>query len=322
MHAANMKIILITGATGFIGSNLCRNLLANGERVIALDNNYTGSLENIQDMLNHPNFKFVQADIEKPIVIDEPLDEIYNLACPASPVSYQGAHAINTTLTCILGAVNVLELSLLHNCKVLQASTSEVYGDPELSPQIEEYRGNVNPIGIRSCYDEGKRCAESLFFDYWRHKGARIKVIRIFNTYGPYMNPNDGRVVSNFICQALSGRDITIYGDGSQTRSLCYIDDLIDIMKLVMASDDSMTGPFNTGNPHELTIAQIAKLILQYTNSSSQICYKPLPQDDPKQRCPDISKVKECFGWQPKVSLESGLLQTIEYFKSRVSLFK
>lgn len=317
-----MQTVLITGGTGFIGANLCRSLLADGLRVIALDNNYTGRLDNVRELLVNPNFRFVEADIEEPIFMDERLDAIYNLACPASPPAYQGEHAIETTKTCVLGAINVLNLALANDCKVLQASTSEVYGDPDVSPQPESYRGNVNPNGIRSCYDEGKRCAESLFFDYWRHKGAKIKVIRIFNTYGPFMDPNDGRVVSNFICQALLGRDLTIYGDGQQTRSLCYIDDLIDVMKLVMASDESMVGPFNTGNPFELTVKEIAQRVLACTRSTSKLVYKDLPQDDPKQRCPDITKVKTCFGWQPHVGLKEGLVKTVDYFRTQLYLFK
>lgn len=315
-----MTTILVTGGTGFIGSNLCRSLLADGHTVIALDNNYTGHLNNVQDLMAHPNFSFVQADVKEPIAIDTPLDEIYNLACPASPIDYQGEHAIDTTLTCVLGAKNVLELACRHKCKVLQASTSEVYGDPEITPQDESYRGNVNPNGIRSCYDEGKRCAESLFFDYHRHRGARIKVIRIFNTYGPYMQTNDGRVVSNFICQALQGLPITIYGHGLQTRSFCYIDDLIKIMKLVMASDDEHIGPFNTGNPHEITVKELAELVLEYTGSKSTLVYRDLPLDDPKQRCPDISKVKQLFNWEPQISMKEGLIKSIAYFKQQLKL--
>ena len=317
-----MKNILITGGTGFIGSNLCKRLVSEGNRVIALDNNYTGSLDNIKELISHSNFEFINSDVRQQIKINGcKLDEIYNLACPASPPAYQNDHAIDTTLTCVQGAYNVLELALEHNAKVLQASTSEVYGDPTISPQGENYRGNVNPIGIRSCYDEGKRCAESLFFDYYRNKQVKIKVVRIFNTYGPNMDPNDGRVVSNFICQALLGKDITIYGDGSQTRSFCYIDDLIEVITRVMGSDDSKTGPYNTGNPSEFTINELANLVIKLTNSSSQIIYKDLPQDDPKQRRPDISKVNKDFLWKPKINLENGLLKTIEYFRNKIHMF-
>lgn len=315
-----MSSFLITGSNGFIGSNLCRKLLAQGHHLIGVDNNYTGCLSNVQDLLSHPQFQFIQADIKDPLHISTKLDGIYNLACPASPKYYQGSHAIDTTLTCVLGAVNVLELALKNDCTVLQASTSEVYGDPTLTPQSEDYRGNVNPIGIRACYDEGKRCAESLFFDYHRHKSCQIKVIRIFNTYGPYMDSHDGRVVSNLICQALRGEDLTIYGQGQQTRSFCYIDDLLDVMQLVMESAPNLIGPFNTGNPQEISIKQLAELIIRYTQSSSQIIYQDLPLDDPRQRCPDITQVKQLFGWAPKVSLEEGLCKTIAYFKTLLSI--
>ena len=249
-----MKTILVTGGTGFLGSNLCRRLIDDGHRVICVDNNYTGRLSNVSRLLNNPNFKFVNHDICQPLAVDEHLDQIYNLACPASPPAYQGKHSIETTKTCVFGAINMLELAKAHRATILQTSTSEVYGEPLVHPQVESYRGNVNPNGIRSCYDEGKRCAESLFFDYWRHEGVDIKVIRIFNTYGPNMDPNDGRVVSNFICQALRGEDITVYGDGHQTRSFCYVDDLIEAMVRMMNSPKDFQGPVNTGNPGEFTI--------------------------------------------------------------------
>lgn len=315
-----MKTVLITGGSGFIGTNLCRSLLADGHRVIALDNNYTGRLTNIQDLLEHPNFSFVQADVKSPLPVEDKLDEIYNLACPASPFDYQGAHAIDTTLTCVLGATNVLELALKNDCTVLQASTSEVYGDPDVTPQSESYRGNVNPNGIRSCYDEGKRCAESLFFDYHRHKGAKIKVIRIFNTYGPYMQINDGRVVSNFICQALQGQPITIYGQGQQTRSFCYVDDLVKLMKLIMATGEEHIGPFNTGNPYEITVKDLAERVIRLTGSNSSLVYQDLPSDDPKQRCPDITKVRNLLNWEPEIDLEHGLIKSIAYFKQQLKL--
>ena len=255
-----MKTILVTGGTGFLGSNLCIRLINEGNRVICVDNNYTGRLQNVAEIMNHTNFRFIEHDICEPLnVNDEKIDQIYNMACPASPPAYQGSYSIKTTKTCVFGAINMLELAKKHKARILQTSTSEVYGEPLVHPQVETYRGNVNPIGIRACYDEGKRCAESLFFDYHRHEGIDIKVIRIFNTYGPKMDPNDGRVVSNFICQALSGQDITIYGDGSQTRSFCYVDDLIEAMIRMMNSEAGFTGPVNTGNPEEFTIKELAE---------------------------------------------------------------
>ena len=260
-----MKRILISGGTGFLGSNLSKRLTAEGERVICVDNNYTGRMSNISELINHPNFRFIEHDICEPLEIDEKIDQIYNMACPASPPAYQGSYSIKTTKTCVFGAINMLELAKKHNATILQTSTSEVYGEPLVHPQVETYRGNVNPIGIRACYDEGKRCAESLFFDYHRHEGVDIKVIRIFNTYGPNMDPNDGRVVSNFICQALSGQDITIYGDGHQTRSFCYVDDLIEAIVRMMNSPAGFTGPVNTGNPGEFTIKELAEMVVANT---------------------------------------------------------
>ena len=317
------KTILITGGTGFIGSNLCKKLIkAENNRIICVDNNYTGSLDNIRELLDNPRFKFIEHDVIEPLNIDEKIDEIYNLACPASPPAYQGDRAIFTTKTCVLGAINMLELAKKNNAKILQTSTSEVYGEPLEHPQKETYRGNVNPIGIRACYDEGKRSAESLYFDYHRIYGVRIKVIRIFNTYGPMMDPNDGRVVSNFICQALRGEDLTIYGDGSQTRSFCYVDDLIEIMTRVMASDDDFIGPINTGNPGEFTIKELADLVIEKINKqynkSLKVVYNPLPSDDPTQRRPDITLAKTKFGWEPKIKLSEGLDKTIKYFSQKV----
>ena len=314
-----MKTILITGGTGFIGSNLCKRLIKDeNNKIICVDNNYTGSLDNVCELLNNPHFKFIEHDIIEPLEIEDKIDEIYNLACPASPPAYQGEKAIFTTKTCVYGAINMLELAIKNNAKILQTSTSEVYGEPLVHPQVETYRGNVNPIGIRACYDEGKRCAESLYFDYNRIYGARIKVIRIFNTYGPYMNPNDGRVVSNFICQALRGEDLTLYGDGSQTRSFCYVDDLVEIILKVMESDDDFTGPVNTGNPDEFTIKELAELVREKINPNLNVIYKELPSDDPTQRRPDITLAKEKFGWEPKIKLSEGLDKTIEYFAKKI----
>ncbi len=317
-----MQTILITGGTGFIGSHLCHRLLQEGNKIICVDNNYTGRLQNIADIAEQENFRFIQHDICEPLTINEPIDQIYNMACPASPPAYQGKYAIRTTKTCVLGTINMLELAKTHNTTILQASTSEVYGDPLISPQVETYRGNVNPNGIRACYDEGKRCAESLFFDYARHEGVNIKIVRIFNTYGANMDPNDGRVISNFICQALSGQDLTIYGDGTQTRSFCYIDDLVEVLIRMMNSEKNFQGPVNTGNPYEFTILELAQKVLQKITTKSKIIYKPLPLDDPMQRRPDISLAKEKLGWQPTVQLEEGLEKTIPYFKSQIHLFK
>ncbi|MBX1571308.1 SDR family oxidoreductase [Campylobacter jejuni] len=317
-----MKSILITGGTGFLGSNLCKRLLDKGNKIICVDNNYTGRMENIKELLENENFTFIEHDICEPLKITQKLDQIYNFACPASPPAYQGKHAIKTTKTSVYGAINMLELAKEHNATILQASTSEVYGDPFIHPQNEEYRGNVNPIGIRACYDEGKRCAESLFFDYHRYEGVDIKIIRIFNTYGENMDPNDGRVVSNFICQALSGKDITIYGDGSQTRSFCYVDDLVDIIIKVMNSSKDFQGPINTGNPNEFTIRELAQKVIEKTGSKSKIIYKDLPLDDPTQRRPDISLAKAKFNWEPKINLDEGLEKTIKYFKEKITEFK
>ena len=311
--------ILVTGGTGFIGSNLCKRLIKNeNNRVICVDNNYTGSLDNVRELLTNSRFKFIEHNIIEPLNIEEKIDEIYNLACPASPSAYQGEKAIFTTKTCVLGALNMLEFAKKNNAKILQSSTSEVYGEPLVHPQPETYRGNVNPVGIRACYDEGKRCAESLFFDYHRLYDIKIKVIRIFNTYGPMMDPNDGRVVSNFICQALRGEDLTIYGDGSQTRSFCYVDDLIDVIVAMMASEDDFVGPVNTGNPEEFTIIELADLIKEKINKDLKIVYKPLPADDPTQRQPDITLAKTKLNWKPKVKLSEGLNKTIEYFDKKI----
>jgi UDP-glucuronate decarboxylase len=309
---------IVTGGTGFLGSNLCKRLIEHGHRVICIDNNYTGSLENVKELLDNENFKFIEHDITIPIDIKEKIGYIYNFACPASPIHYQGKAAIMTTKTCVLGAINMLELAKKHNAIILQASTSEVYGEPQIHPQPETYRGNVNPIGIRACYDEGKRCAESLFFDYYREEGVDIKVVRIFNTYGTNMNPNDGRVVSNYICQALRGEDLTVYGDGSQTRSFCYVDDLIDVIIKMMNSSKEFTGPVNIGNPHEFTMKELAKMVISKIDSSLKIAYKKLPSDDPTQRRPDISLAKEKLDWEPKIQLNEGLDKTIEYFKMKI----
>lgn len=318
-----MKTILITGGTGFIGSNLIKRLIQDeNNKIICVDNNYTGDLNNLKDLLDNPRFKFIEHDIINPLEIDEKIDEIYNLACPASPPAYQGEKAIFTTKTCVFGALNMLELAKKNNAKILQSSTSEVYGEPQVHPQVESYRGNVNPNGIRACYDEGKRCAESLFFDYNRLYGVRIKVIRIFNTYGPYMDPNDGRVVSNFVCQALRGEDLTIYGDGSQTRSFCYVDDLVNVIIKMMASEDEFIGPVNTGNPSEFTIKEFAELVIgkinKRDNKNLKVIYKPLPSDDPTQRRPDITLAKAKLGWEPIIRLNEGLDKTIEYFANKI----
>jgi UDP-glucuronate decarboxylase len=310
-----MKKILVTGGAGFLGSHLCEALLKQGNEVICMDNYFTGSKANIIHLLDNPYFELYRHDVTMPAHVE--VDEIYNLACPASPIHYQ-YDPIKTIQTSIMGAINMLGVAKRTGAKILQASTSEVYGDPHVHPQPEEYWGNVNPIGIRSCYDEGKRCAETLFFDYYRQNKVRIKVIRIFNTYGPNMHPNDGRVVSNFIVQALKGNDITIYGDGSQTRSFCYCDDLIRGMIAMMNTDDSITGPINLGNPHEFTIKQLAELVIELTGSKSKIIYEPLPSDDPTQRQPIITKAKEILKWEPTVQLREGLVKTIEYFDKKL----
>lgn len=306
--------VLVTGGAGFIGSHLCERLLEMGNEVICLDNFFTGRKENIVKLMDNPYFEVLRHDIINPIDVE--VDRIYNLACPASPVHYQ-FNPIRTVQTNVVGATNVLELAKRIKARVLQASTSEVYGDPTVHPQVESYWGNVNPIGVRSCYDEGKRCAETLFFDYHRQSGVDIRVIRIFNTYGPNMLENDGRVVSNFIVQALSNKDITIYGDGSQTRSFCYVADLVTAMIKMMDCED-FTGPVNLGNPRELTIKEIAEMIIDLTGSKSKLVYKPLPKDDPTRRKPNITLAKEKLGWEPQVMLEEGLKSTIEYFKNRM----
>lgn len=307
-----MKKILVTGGAGFLGSHLCERLLNEGNEVICLDNYFTGNKRNIVHLMDNPYFEVIRHDITAPFYIE--VDEIYNLACPASPIHYQ-YNPIKTVKTSVMGAINMLGLAKRIHAKVLQASTSEVYGDPVVHPQPEEYWGNVNPIGIRSCYDEGKRCAETLFFDYHRQNNVRIKVVRIFNTYGPRMHPNDGRVVSNFIMQALHGEDITLYGDGNQTRSFCYCDDLIDGLIRMMATDDSVIGPINIGNPKEFTIRQLAELVIELTGSTSRIIYNPSPEDDPQQRQPVIDKAKKVLHWEPTIPLREGLVKTIDYFK-------
>tara|TARA_Y100000031_G_C8221269_1_gene386056 strand:+ start:718 stop:1680 length:963 start_codon:yes stop_codon:yes gene_type:complete len=304
--------IVVTGGGGFLGSHLCEKLLGQGHEVICVDNFYTGRRMNIMPFIDNKNFELIRHDVTFPLYIEA--DEIYNLACPASPVHYQH-HPVQTVKTSVHGAINMLGLAKRINAKIFQASTSEVYGDPEVHPQTEDYWGRVNPIGIRSCYDEGKRCAETLFFDYHRQHNLRIKVGRIFNTYGPRMHPNDGRVVSNFIVQALKGEDITIYGDGSQTRSFCYVDDLIEAFVAMMNTGDDIIGPINMGNPNEFTIKELAEIVLEMVGGPSKLIYKPLPSDDPTQRQPDISKAKKLLGWEPKVQLREGLEQTIDYFK-------
>jgi len=309
------KSVLVTGGAGFLGAHLCKKLLENGHCVICLDNFFTGNKENILPLLDDKRFELLRHDVTFPLYIE--VDEIYNLACPASPIHYQH-DPVQTTKTSVHGAINMLGLAKRLNAKIFQASTSEVYGDPEVHPQKELYWGHVNPIGERSCYDEGKRCAETLFFDYHRQHNLKIKIARIFNTYGPLMHPNDGRVVSNFIMQALQGKNITIYGDGSQTRSFCYVDDLINGFIKLMESPDELTGPINLGNPTEFTILELAKEVIRITNSSSEITFNPLPKDDPKQRQPDISLAKKSLNWEPKVGLNDGLLQTIPYFKKFV----
>ncbi len=305
------KRILITGGAGFLGSHLCKRLVSKGYEVICVDNCFTGARKNIAELLSNTNFEFIRHDITFPLYIEA--DEIYNLACPASPVHYQ-FDPVQTTKTSVHGAINMLGLAKRIKAKILQASTSEVYGDPEIHPQSESYWGKVNPIGPRSCYDEGKRCAETLFFDYYRQHGLKIKVARIFNTYGPQMHPNDGRVVSNFIVQALSNKDLTVFGDGLQTRSFCYVDDLIEGLIKMMDSPDDFTGPVNLGNPNEFSVLELAKKIIETTGSKSMIVFRPLPKDDPCQRQPDISLAKEKLDWEPTVNLDKGLEKTIEYF--------
>ena len=306
------KRVLVTGGAGFLGSHLCERLLEQGDEVLCVDNFYTGRRMNVSHLLTDPRFEILRHDVTMPLYVE--VDEIYNLACPASPVHYQ-FDPVQTTKTSVHGAINMLGLAKRVKARILQASTSEVYGDPNVHPQVESYWGNVNPIGARSCYDEGKRCAETLFFDYHRQHKLRIRVARIFNTYGPRMRPDDGRVVSNFIVQALRGQDITIYGDGSQTRSFCYVDDLIDGLMRLMNTADDFTGPVNIGNPGEFTMLELAQKVIELTGSGSQIVYRPLPQDDPVRRCPDITLAKQQLGWGPTIPLEQGLAKTIDYFR-------
>ena len=310
---SNRKRVLVSGGAGFLGSHLCDRLLKDGCDVLCVDNYYSGTRDNIVHNLDNNHFEMMRHDVTFPLYVE--VDEIYNLACPASPVHYQH-DPVQTTKTSVHGAINLLGLAKRTGAKIFQASTSEVYGDPECHPQSEEYWGNVNPIGIRSCYDEGKRCAETLFFDYWRQHGVEIKVARLFNTYGPRMHPNDGRVVSNFIMQALKGEPITVYGNGEQTRSFCYVDDLIDVILGLMDTGKDITGPVNIGNPKEFTVKELAELVISITDSKSEVEYLPLPHDDPKQRQPDITAAKKIVGWEPKVELVDGLSKTVSYFRS------
>jgi len=305
--------ILVTGGAGFLGSHLCETLLTQGHEVLCVDNFFSSTRRNVEHLLDHPRFELMRHDVTFPLFVE--VDEIYNLACPASPVHYQH-DPVQTTKTSVHGAINMLGLAKRLRARILQASTSEVYGDPDVHPQVESYWGNVNPIGVRSCYDEGKRCAETLFFDYHRQHRLRIKVIRIFNTYGPRMHPHDGRVVSNFVMQALRGEDITLFGDGSQTRSFCYVDDLIRGMVAAMNTGDDFTGPVNLGNPGEFTIRELAEQVIALTGSRSKLVFRPLPSDDPKQRRPDIALAREALGWEPHIALNEGLSRTIAYFES------
>lgn len=313
MRVSNRKRVLVTGGAGFLGSHLCERLLSDGCDVLCVDNFYSGTKDNVAHLVGNPHFELMRHDVTFPLYVE--VDEIYNLACPASPIHYQW-DPVQTTKTSVHGAINMLGLAKRTKAKIFQASTSEVYGDPEVHPQQESYWGRVNPIGIRSCYDEGKRCAETLFFDYHRQHALEIKVVRIFNTYGPRMHPNDGRVVSNFIVQALRGEDITIYGDGSQTRSFCYVDDLIEGFVRLMASPKEVTGPINMGNPGEFTIRELAETVLKMVGGNSKLIMMPLPQDDPRQRQPDITLAMNTLGWEPKIKLEEGLGKTINYFKN------
>ena len=309
----DQKRILITGGAGFLGSHLCDRLLSEGHDVLCLDNFFTGSKRNISHMLNSPNFELIRHDLVQPIFLE--VDEIYNLACPASPIHYQ-YNPVKTVKTSVMGAINMLGLAKRVKAKILQASTSEIYGNPTVHPQKENYWGNVNTIGLRSCYDEGKRCAETLFFDYHRQNKVNIRVVRIFNTYGPRVQPNDGRVISNFIVQALANEDITVFGDGTQTRSFCYVDDMVEGLIKMMNGPDDFIGPVNLGNPHEFRMLQLAEVIIRLTGSRSKIIFKPLPQDDPLQRCPDIALARKRLNWDPKIDLEEGLKRTIEYFRA------
>ena len=306
------KRVLVTGGAGFLGSHLCERLLREGADVLCVDNYFTGRKDNIAHLIGDPHFEAMRHDITFPLYVE--VDEIYNLACPASPIHYQ-YDPVQTTKTSVIGAINMLGLAKRIGAKILQASTSEVYGDPTMHPQTEDYRGNVNPLGPRACYDEGKRCAETLFFDYLRQHHTRIKVARIFNTYGPRMHPNDGRVVSNFIVQALQGEDITVYGDGSQTRAFCYVDDLADGLIRLMATDDTLNGPVNLGNPHEIPVRELAERVIRLTGTRSKIVARDLPADDPTQRCPDIGLARRMLNWEPKVPLEDGLTRTVAYFQ-------
>jgi UDP-glucuronate decarboxylase len=310
------KRVLVTGGAGFLGSHLCERLLREGDDVLCVDNYFTGRKDNIAHLLADPHFEAMRHDVTFPLYVE--VDEIYNLACPASPVHYQ-FDPVQTTKTSVIGAINMLGLAKRIGAKILQASTSEVYGDPTVHPQTEDYRGNVNPLGPRACYDEGKRCAETLFFDYFRQHRVKIKVARIFNTYGPRMHPNDGRVVSNFVVQALRGEDITLYGDGSQTRAFCYVDDLIDGLVRLMATGDDITGPINIGNPHEIPVRELAERIIRMTGSAARIVTRPLPEDDPTQRCPDIGMARRLLDWQPGVLLDDGLQWTVRYFQRMLS---
>ncbi|MBR0871364.1 SDR family oxidoreductase [Bradyrhizobium tropiciagri] len=310
-----MPKVLVTGGAGFLGSHLCERLVGQGHDVLCVDNYFTGSRSNIAHLIGNPRFEMMRHDVTFPLYVE--VDQIYNLACPASPIHYQ-FDPVQTTKTSVHGAINMLGLAKRVKAKILQASTSEVYGDPEIHPQVESYWGHVNPVGVRSCYDEGKRCAETLFFDYWRQHGLKIKVVRIFNTYGPRMHPNDGRVVSNFIVQALGGNDITLYGDGSQTRSFCYVDDLIEAMIRTMNTPNDFTGPINIGNPREFTIRELAEQVVAMTRSRSRLVFAPLPSDDPRQRQPDISLARAVLGWEPTIDLRDGLERTISYFRGQL----
>jgi len=317
MRNDGMNRVMVTGGAGFLGSHLCERLVAKGADVLCVDNFYTGSKQNVMHLLEHPSFELLRHDVTFPLYVE--VDRIYNLACPASPVHYQ-RDPVQTTKTSVHGAINALGLAKRVKARILQASTSEVYGDPEVHPQREDYWGRVNPIGTRSCYDEGKRCAETLFFDYWRQHRLEIKVVRIFNTYGPRMHPNDGRVVSNFIVQALRGENITVFGDGRQTRSFCYVDDLIEGMMRMMESPKDFTGPVNIGNPGEFTMVELAELVMRLVGSKSKLIFEPLPADDPRQRQPDIGLARDALGWTPKVALEDGLKVTIAYFRKLLGL--